>query len=94
MIQNDVRWNRQCVIEESLFDDISLLGILIINFRELLIMQWNLIPFDKIVVEMDRQDLRVLERFFGFLREILMVDILLNIWVPGRRLVCALLMLT
>ena len=36
------------------FDDISLLRILIINLRELLIMQWNLIPFDEVVVEVDR----------------------------------------
>ena len=54
VIQNYVRWNRQGVIEESLFDDISLLRILIINLRELLIMQWNLIPFDEVVVEVDR----------------------------------------
>ena len=53
MIQNHVRWNRQSVIKESFLDDISLLRILIINFGELLIMQWNLISFDKIVVEMN-----------------------------------------
>lgn len=91
VVQDHVRRNRQRVVKESFFDDLGLLRVFIVDFRKLLVVQWNLVPFDEVVIEVDWQDLWVLEGFLR-LREVLMINVLLNIWVSGRGLLGPLLL--
>lgn len=53
MVQHNMRWSRQSVVKEPFFDDFGLFGIIVVYFGKLLVMNWDLISFDEIVVEMN-----------------------------------------
>ena len=67
--------NGQRVVKESFFNQICLLLVIIVDLGELLVVQWDVVTFNEVVVEVDGEDLGVLHGLVGVFRQVLVVDV-------------------
>ena len=88
MVQHHVTWDRQSVIKKAFLYQVSLLVVLVVYFRELLVVQRNVLSVDKVVVEMNWKDLGVLHWLLGILRQILVVNIVGSLFSLSVRVFC------
>lgn len=79
MVEHDVRWHRQRVVKEALRDDVGLSLLVGDSTTELLVVQRDLVSLHEVVIKMDRQHLSILNYFLSFVRQILMIDVLLSV---------------
>ena len=88
MVQDHVTWDRQSVIKKAFLYQVSLLVVLVVYFRELLVVKRNVLSVDKVVVEMNWKDLGVLHWLLGILGQILVVDIVGSLFSLSVRVFC------
>lgn len=74
-----MRWNRNCFIEKAFLKNFCQILLVFYCSWKFIIMKRNLISFNEIIVEMNRQYLRILYWFIVFFRKILMINVFLGL---------------
>lgn len=79
MIYNYMRGYRKSFIKKSILKYFCHILLIFDNSRKFIIMKLYLISLNKVIIEMNREYLRVLYWFFRFIWQILMINIFLSL---------------
>lgn len=74
-----MRWDWNCFIEKPFLKNSCQILLVFYNSWKFIIMQWYLISFDKVIVKMNWQYLRILNWLIIFFRQTLMINIFLGL---------------